>query len=856
MTNKAEDEVDESIKIGPGDLLSFGNINLLLTLNLTKQDLSKYKVEWDNLESLKDLKFIRKHKHFWKRIELSSNDNTMNILLHINRTSKKLVKIGYVGLKKMEFKDKQKNFQDFIISVTKQNGLYITSCDVCKCTISIQLLLKYENEEKIFLLSGKSTDIKKPQGNETHKDDKDENININDIKENKEYEEDKINENEKKNNEDENKNNLKPNENNENKENKENEEKKENKDPKNNEDNSNSNENKEEISELNREGKTNNPFVNIVNNNINVGDFNYIYFNFNDYIYGEFKGKIKIEHLFEYFQDIKIRTKSKIILNFEDEAEVFRNQNKDEIFKDLLSITDIFIFYNKNKLYDVLKDLKEEEDQEQIDESLRLFYFESQRKYIEKEKLKQKEEEITNNYKLFLEKSRNDKEKNIPKHLTTEGNATNNPNIYITQEKKDEDKNLDSHKNNQNNNNNNMNNHLETSESKKDLNVNQLKAETENNHDNYRDKICHKSMSENKKNKLMPLYIKPSPPKPLSKSDMFNYFKNGIFSRDPQRPPTEKIVLVLDEFNKIFIVKCNKFEEKPFVLDFDLKLYPQVNIRNLNDILNYKKFIKSKFIDYVNIFFGCFLGVITGKGKQGCDEGSLFLGYLLSTNIIKKLAEIQRYNLPLPKTKEFFYPSINKTELKKLMEEAEKRKKEKLFVLDGNKKENLIIKPYNPLLDKNLYSYLNNKNNKNYLKKKGFIGKNGNIMYDPLYRDTLGFNDMIKKRNVLNSLQNIKLLNVEPKDKRINSPSPTNKFLVGYRIKSPGYSVYYQRQKKNNVYLPPINQKRPPVIEKNNKKDIIEENSEEGASNEGSKSGSGEVSETGSGDGSGNNEDE
>ena len=165
MTNKAEDEIDESIKIGPGDLLAFGSINLLLTLNLDKNDLSKYKIEWEDLKTLKDLRFIRKHKHFWKRVELSSNDNTMNILLNINKTSKKLIKIGYVGLKKMVFKEKQIHFQDLIMSVTKQNGLYITSCDVCKCTISVQLLLKYENDEKIFLLSGKSTEIKKPGEN-------------------------------------------------------------------------------------------------------------------------------------------------------------------------------------------------------------------------------------------------------------------------------------------------------------------------------------------------------------------------------------------------------------------------------------------------------------------------------------------------------------------------------------------------------------------------------------------------------------------------------------------------------------------------------------------------------------------
>jgi hypothetical protein len=161
MTNKAEDEAEELLKIGPGDFLAFGSINLLLTLELNKNDLTKYKKNWEDLESLKDLKFIRKHKHFWKRIDITSTDNTMNILLNINKTTQKLIKIGYVGLKKMIFQDDQYDFQEFIYSITKQRGLFITSCDVCKCTISIQLLLKYEKDEKKFLLCGKPTNTDK-----------------------------------------------------------------------------------------------------------------------------------------------------------------------------------------------------------------------------------------------------------------------------------------------------------------------------------------------------------------------------------------------------------------------------------------------------------------------------------------------------------------------------------------------------------------------------------------------------------------------------------------------------------------------------------------------------------------------
>ena len=145
MAQKSEERKDDSTAIGGGDLLSFGSVKLLFTLNLEKGDLTNYKLKWGDLNSLADLKFIRENKDLWKRIELSSTNDTLNILLQINKSSKKLVKIGYVGFKKITYKDDQVDFCDFIEGITRQNGLYITSCDVCKSIVSIQLLLKYKN---------------------------------------------------------------------------------------------------------------------------------------------------------------------------------------------------------------------------------------------------------------------------------------------------------------------------------------------------------------------------------------------------------------------------------------------------------------------------------------------------------------------------------------------------------------------------------------------------------------------------------------------------------------------------------------------------------------------------------------
>ena len=190
MTQKSEEKKDDYKSIGPGDLLSFGSVKLLFTLNLEKGDLANYKLKWNDLNSLADLKFLRENKDLWKRIELSSTNDTLNILLQINKSSKKLVKIGYVGFKKITYKDDQVDFCDFIEGITRQNGLFITSCDVCKSIVSIQLLLKYKNNKKVYLLSGMSTPITKENKKENNnKNNDDKKVKEEDAKNNEEKEE-------------------------------------------------------------------------------------------------------------------------------------------------------------------------------------------------------------------------------------------------------------------------------------------------------------------------------------------------------------------------------------------------------------------------------------------------------------------------------------------------------------------------------------------------------------------------------------------------------------------------------------------------------------------------------------------
>ena len=790
MTEKEEEEIDDPKDLEQGDLLAFGSINLLFTLNLDEHYIKKYKIKWKKLESIENLKFIHKHHRLWKKIELSSKNNTLNILLHINKSSKKIKKIGYVAFKEIIYKDKQSDFEEFIKSVLSKNGLYITSCNICNCTISIQLLLKYENKEKIFTILGDPESNKNDEDLKREDDNKIQKEHVND------------NQDEKNSKDDENK--------------------------------------------SNKDKTEQNPFVKINTDIIEPNKFNYIYFNYNDYINGEFSNKIKMNDLYEYIQTLKITTKSKIILNFEEE-----NVDVNDNLRDLLALSDFYIFYNKNRLYDTLKQLKEQEDNFNTEKLYEYHYKEVEKRNQEKEKSKQAEEEIIKEYKNFLEKQRNELEKlkakkNIDKTLENNEqnkntiknkkeqnidnkNNSKKENIYITQSSNENDKESEINKVNEI-----INTENNKEENKEDLQINNtLKTEPSNNaqkKNKVKDIIKRKSNSLTKKNKLF--LLKPTLPPPLAKNDLFDYFKFGICDRDPKIKTNEKILLVLDEFNKIFFIKCNRNNTKPEVSDFDLKLYPQMNMRNMKQILEFKKFIKSKFNEYVIIFIGTLLSAILSKGQEKINENTLFYGYLCATNTIKKLAEIQKNNLPTPKEREFLYPTINKNEIEKMIEKAKQRKKEQLFILDGNKKSS-SFKPYNPLLDKNLFSYFNSTSNKNFLQLNGFINKDGEINYDPVYRETLGFS---------------KLLNKDEKDSQ-KCLQTTNKFLFGYKRKEPSYSIY--NESKNELVLPPISQiKRQPSIDK--KRDTIDEEDNESGSGSGSGSGgSGNGGDSGSGSGSG-----
>lgn len=73
--------------------------------------------------------------------------------------------------------------------------------------------------------------------------------------------------------------------------------------------------------------------------------------------------------------------------------------NKEQIIRDLFSLTDIFIFYNKNKLYNILKQFKEEEDNYNANKLYMYYQKESERKKKKKKILNKKKKKKLKNLK-------------------------------------------------------------------------------------------------------------------------------------------------------------------------------------------------------------------------------------------------------------------------------------------------------------------------------------------------------------------------------------------------------------------------------------------------------------------------
>ena len=149
----------QSPKSLKGNMISYGCLNLTLTLELNEKDINKYNFSWTDLKNYDSLSFIKTNKSLWSRIKLSSTNNTLSTFLYMNRILKTKIKIKHICFRKLKFQPNQADFKELIDSVSNSNGLIFDCHSVCPCELSIQLRLRYNGRRRLFVLCGEKTPL-------------------------------------------------------------------------------------------------------------------------------------------------------------------------------------------------------------------------------------------------------------------------------------------------------------------------------------------------------------------------------------------------------------------------------------------------------------------------------------------------------------------------------------------------------------------------------------------------------------------------------------------------------------------------------------------------------------------------
>ena len=281
------------------------------------------------------------------------------------------------------------------------------------------------------------------------------------------------------------------------------------------------------------------------------------------------------------------------------------------------------------------------------------------------------------------------------------------------------------------------------------------------------------------------------PKRDIDKKKTFDYFIKGIATATKPTVEGHKLGLFIDDFNKFSAVEAKG--KNADTHSYDSRPYPKVNHNNLELVEAYKNIIKENKEFLMSIFLGGFLGGMAGTCAN--DRGSAFSGeciyvsFLTGLEIVKRLVEILKNNLPMPTSNDFYQVKISKAKIEEELKKVALSNKEGGFILDCTNAQKSAMKDYVALYDYHLRGFFSSQIIRKDLKDKGFINTNGFIMYDPVYRSVMGAScknvkppkdqEELNKKMLcsikgLNVASNIKQKEVDSKTMVLRSNSPTN----------------------------------------------------------------------------------
>ena len=289
----------------------------------------------------------------------------------------------------------------------------------------------------------------------------------------------------------------------------------------------------------------------------------------------------------------------------------------------------------------------------------------------------------------------------------------------------------------------------------------------------------------------------------VNKDNYFDYFIKGIATGTKDEIDKEKFGFFIEYFNKLYVIRADKNSGNKY--EFDLKIHPQINHYNMENIKMYKTIIKKNKNYYISLILAFILGNIIENNST--DIETIFKGYLVGLEMIKKKLELEKNEINDIKEIDFANINIPKSSIDIKIRTLEHTGEEKAFILDCTNKEKSKLKDYVPLYDTHLINYLSNPKNINVLKKKGFINKNGFIMVDPQYKNLMKDDqqNISKDKDIKGLSKNFNESNgmstktEDFQQKELESSIPTKRMIPKKILGKPG-RVYYKEAAKTKSF--------------------------------------------------------
>ena len=501
---------------------------------------------------------------------------------------------------------------------------------------------------------------------------------------------------------------------------------------------------------------------------INFNNFKYIYFHLDDYINdGEFSKSLNVKNLITFIKKLKKKSKIKIIINIGNNFP----ESEDDFFM-LLKISDIHIIKNKNIVLNILKNKKQATD-------------EIEEKNKEREILEMEES------KRISKEQKKNKTQNNSKQSGC--NSVYNKSIY----KKTHRTNLS------------QTNRYQIKNKNKWMDFDLI---------SYNDSNFFNSSNNTNSNILFSIKNKS-----IDKSNMFIYMRQLLYNDNISKD--NKLGIYIDEFNKIYFVDYSKNNVATNVTEYNMQLYPKLNVHSIDEIEKIKNFLKVNEMKYYHIYIGSLLGAIVNNNY--IEENNYYLIYSICNICLEKILVYEINEYDPPKNKDFYTVKIKKEEINKSIQEKNIKIKEQGFnnnIFQIGFKKNL----YNPLLDKYSQSFLQSSVHFKNIKSNELINQQGYVLYDPVYKEIFGKEPFNFKTNqdkeFYNFIQKSNNKKLELKGKDYFNEYLKKKSEIRYKLPGincrPEYYLYYNGKSPfKKSFLPKIrkNKSQPELIATNRK---------------------------------------